>query len=165
MQDIVNITCEDSLLDKGLKEGLVIIGGGNQTRFWADPWVGNVTLRNKFPRLFAMRSDKSSMVGEVGVFAQGKWVWDLSFRRTLFEWELEIHNTFMNVINSFFPSANSSDRICWIFYISGAFSVKGLCKWVEERVFNEKCGISQHRLGKLSLLRLDCYIGRHATIR
>lgn len=52
MQATVNTICEDSLIAKGLKEGIVIkIGGGECTNFWADPWPDTMSLRNKFPKI------------------------------------------------------------------------------------------------------------------
>nr|GEV64012.1 RNA-directed DNA polymerase, eukaryota, reverse transcriptase zinc-binding domain protein [Tanacetum cinerariifolium] len=38
------------------------IGNGNDTRFWFDCWIGDIPLRDKFPRLFALELDKEASV-------------------------------------------------------------------------------------------------------
>lgn len=82
-----------------------------------------------------MCTNKSCFVAEVGIFVQGKWIWDVPFRRNFFDWELDIYNNFVTLLNSNFPSIGARDRIYWSFDDSGIFTVKGLCKWVEEKAF------------------------------
>nr|GEY18478.1 RNA-directed DNA polymerase, eukaryota [Tanacetum cinerariifolium] len=38
------------------------IGNCNDTRFWFDCWIGDIPLRDKFPRLFALELDKKASV-------------------------------------------------------------------------------------------------------
>ncbi|GJU41644.1 RNA-directed DNA polymerase, eukaryota [Tanacetum coccineum] len=38
------------------------IGDGNGTRFWYDKWLGDKSLRDQFPRLFALELDKEALV-------------------------------------------------------------------------------------------------------
>nr|GFA04693.1 RNA-directed DNA polymerase, eukaryota [Tanacetum cinerariifolium] len=38
------------------------VGDGDNTRFWYDSWVFDLPLRVRFPRLFALDTDKESMV-------------------------------------------------------------------------------------------------------
>ncbi|CAL5443483.1 unnamed protein product [Camellia sinensis] len=33
-------------------------GDGNRIRFWIDKWLGNVSLKDEFPRLFSLSTDK-----------------------------------------------------------------------------------------------------------
>lgn len=35
---------------------------GKDVRLWKDKWVGNMTLKEKFPRLFSICSDKESLL-------------------------------------------------------------------------------------------------------
>jgi len=39
-----------------------VIGGGDTTYFWTDNWVGDVPLRVRFPRLFALAVNKWTTV-------------------------------------------------------------------------------------------------------
>lgn len=34
-----------------------VLGDGMKVRFWLDEWVGNYSLKDKFPRLFSMCKD------------------------------------------------------------------------------------------------------------
>nr|GEU52511.1 RNA-directed DNA polymerase, eukaryota [Tanacetum cinerariifolium] len=40
------------------------VGNGLQTRFWEDVWIGDTCLCSMFPRVFALESDKSSLVAD-----------------------------------------------------------------------------------------------------
>nr|GEU50388.1 RNA-directed DNA polymerase, eukaryota, reverse transcriptase zinc-binding domain protein [Tanacetum cinerariifolium] len=39
-------------------------GGGNETRFWYDKWIGDKSLNDLFPRLFALELDKEVLVAD-----------------------------------------------------------------------------------------------------
>jgi hypothetical protein len=38
------------------------VGNGLETLFWSDPWLGGIPLAERFPRLFSLSLNKSSMV-------------------------------------------------------------------------------------------------------
>ncbi|XP_057426328.1 uncharacterized protein LOC130719736 [Lotus japonicus] len=136
--DIINLLMEDSILAKGLTEGLFCgVGDGKNTSFWADPWADFEPLNTKFPRIFALCENKTAMVADMGLFVQGKWIWDVPFRRQFFNWEVEIFQSFNSVINSCFPSVDSPDILFWRFDNSGSFSVKSLCLWAEKKTFGD----------------------------
>jgi len=63
------------------------VGNGKEIRFWEDKWVGNLELKNKFPRLFSLCGDKDKLLECCGVWEEGEWNWELGWRRNLFEWE------------------------------------------------------------------------------
>lgn len=70
--------------ENGVKK---IVGNGQSTSFWAEPWVGSRILRNDFERLYSISSNKEARICELGSFDNGRWVWNLCWRRNLFEWE------------------------------------------------------------------------------
>jgi len=66
-----------------------VIGDGKGTSFWYDIWVGEVMLKLKFPRLFALFVIKESSVEEmVRVLGTIK-EWESLWRRRLLAWEEE----------------------------------------------------------------------------
>lgn len=42
------------------------VGNGENTRFWLDTWFGDRILKEAFPRLFSLSTDKSSMIDKFG---------------------------------------------------------------------------------------------------
>ncbi|GJX67953.1 hypothetical protein Tco_0303680 [Tanacetum coccineum] len=51
------------------------IGNGNATRFWTDVWVGTRSLKERFPRVYAMEGNKQCMVSDRWVDDQWHWNW------------------------------------------------------------------------------------------
>ncbi|XP_057456943.1 uncharacterized protein LOC130747902 [Lotus japonicus] len=138
IKDIGAILKEDSLLSMGFRDQLICgIGDGNSTRFWIDPWIGGKPLSCQFPRVFAICTNKTAYIADVGLFVRNKWVWDIPFRRNFLGWELGIHSEFMNMINSIIPAANSKDHLIWCGSGNGYFTVRGLCQWVDDNVQDE----------------------------
>jgi len=43
-----------------------VVGGGRDTYFWIDNWVGGVPLRVRFPRLFELADDRWAMMEDIG---------------------------------------------------------------------------------------------------
>ena len=83
-----------------------VVGDGRDTLFWHDTWVGDTSLKLKFPRLFDLSVNKESTVEEMTrlgweVGGMG-WEW----RRRLLVWEEEsveecsvlLHNVVLQVI-------------------------------------------------------------------
>lgn len=139
MKDIFAVLQEDSLLAVGFKDQLICgVGDGNYTRFWTDPWINAKPLNSQFPRIFAMAINKVALIAEVGMFIRGKWIWDIPFRRAFFGWELELWSSFMALINSLTPAANSEDFLIWCGSSNGFYSCKGLCEWAEANSQNEE---------------------------
>ena len=63
------------------------VGNGKGIMFWEDSWVGNLVLKNKFPRLFSLCGDKDLLLEHCGTWEEGVWSWKLGWKRNLFEWE------------------------------------------------------------------------------
>lgn len=56
-----------------------MVHNGKDTNFWEDIWVGEISLKLAFPRLYHYRRNKSCTVGEC--WKDGEWT--MPFRRTL----------------------------------------------------------------------------------
>lgn len=113
---------------------MCVVGDGTRIRFWLDPWVGELPLHVMFPRIFALTIDRTVCVSDVGSFTQGKWIWNIAFRRPCFDWEVDIQQEFMATINAMVPGAGR-DGLVWMGDASGKFSVRVLCFDTEMRVF------------------------------
>ena len=62
------------------------LGSGDQILFWEDSWVGDgITLREKYPELYQISSQKFQLAGSKGSFGEEGWQWEFSWRRNLFD--------------------------------------------------------------------------------
>lgn len=102
-----------------------VVGGGGDTYFWTDNWVGGVPLRIRFPRLFELVVNKWATVEdmerrgwEVGGDA---WVW----RRRLHAWEEESVSDCSILLHDVVLQANVHDRWRWMIDPAHGYSVKG----------------------------------------
>ncbi|MCH83728.1 putative non-LTR retroelement reverse transcriptase, partial [Trifolium medium] len=76
-----------------------ILGNGMCTSFWWDTWAGEISLKDRFPRLFSISTQKDSSVAELRCPNSGLQVWSFVWRRGLFEWEQASLNELMESIN------------------------------------------------------------------
>ncbi|MCH82343.1 LINE-1 reverse transcriptase like, partial [Trifolium medium] len=63
------------------------VGDGNITRFWTDIWLGNQSLRQRFPRMYGISTQKENTIKNMGRWDGNTWRWELHWRRNFFEWE------------------------------------------------------------------------------
>jgi len=66
------------------------IGNGMGAYFWKDRWLAGGVLRDLFPRLYAISTQKNIMVAELWIGGGMEWNWEFRWRRNLFVWESEI---------------------------------------------------------------------------
>ncbi|MCI14824.1 putative non-LTR retroelement reverse transcriptase, partial [Trifolium medium] len=98
------------------------VGNGTLTSFWNDIWVGGQTLRHRFPRLFGIFTQKNAMISAMGTWVENQWRWELSWRRVLFVWEVDIQNELLELINLFVPTGQQ-DRWLWLGASDEGFTV------------------------------------------
>jgi hypothetical protein len=60
------------------------VGDGTTTSFWTDIWLGNLSLKDRFPRLFSVSTMKDVKVAAAGSWVDNSWSWSLTWRRSLF---------------------------------------------------------------------------------
>jgi hypothetical protein len=99
------------------------LGNDVNTSFWCDIWVGDVPLRDRFPRLFSISNQKEMSVSSVRRDLNGTTCWDLSWRRRFFVWEHDLLIDLLALIN---PISLSNDADSWGWLPEGAasFTVK-----------------------------------------
>ncbi|KAH1202965.1 putative ribonuclease H protein [Glycine max] len=89
------------------------LGSGDQILFWEDSWVGEgIALKDKYPNLYQVTSQKLKTVASMGIFGEHGWEWQFSWRRCLFDSELGGVSAFIDqtvVINT-----NAALRDSWV---------------------------------------------------
>jgi hypothetical protein len=95
------------------------LGNGQDVRFWEDKWLGNFTLKERFPSLFSITKKKHISVASVFSTVP----LNISFRRglvgnNLIHW----HNLVARVANTRF--CNRDDKFIWELHQNGIFSFK-----------------------------------------
>ncbi|KAK2659185.1 hypothetical protein Ddye_005718 [Dipteronia dyeriana] len=84
---------------KVCNEGLkVVVGCGDRVNFWADVWCVDSSLKEVFPRIFALAVNKSGVIKEFDHLNDNAWFWDIQLRRRTFDWEVDIWNSFSNFL-------------------------------------------------------------------
>jgi len=54
------------------------VGNGKETCFWLDIWVGDTSLRERFPRFFSLSTQKECSSFDVGTGPEGRRGWILA---------------------------------------------------------------------------------------
>ncbi|GAU46768.1 hypothetical protein TSUD_92630 [Trifolium subterraneum] len=88
------------------------IGNGGGTSFWHDTWVGAQPLKEVFPRLFLISSQKECSVLEVGRWVSEVWEWDCKWRRNLFAWEEELADMLDMILTPIQLSHSNDEWMC-----------------------------------------------------
>ena len=71
-----------------VEEGMILkVGRGTSVRFWHDRWCETGILKNLFPRLYAISTQKNSFISHMGYWERDSWRWNLEWRRSLYDWE------------------------------------------------------------------------------
>ena len=68
---------------------LLSVGNGNSIPFWLDRWCDSGPLKSAFPRLFAISLQCDASINQMGFWQDGVWVWNLRWRRRIYDWEKE----------------------------------------------------------------------------
>lgn len=88
-----------------------VVGDGKSTVFWEDRWIGGeLRLRDIFPRLYSLETDKRCLVENrvcrVNGAVSGEWSW----RRDLFVWEEEQISELLNLLSRYEFNGTQADK-------------------------------------------------------
>ena len=100
------------------------VGNGKESRFWEDKWVGDLELKNKFPRLYSLCRDKDELLECCGVWEEGEWNWKFGWRRNLFDWEKSQVGQLFEEIRGLSIDPDIDDSWVWRDGMHTDFSVK-----------------------------------------
>ncbi|GAU10885.1 hypothetical protein TSUD_425050, partial [Trifolium subterraneum] len=119
-RDICNLEGESSWFSSAVGKK---VGRGDSTSFWNEIWIGDQSLRQRFPRLFGISLQKQEVIQNLGSLTEGRWQWELLWRRDRFQWEEDQYREFVDVIAPFAPVDNH-DRWLWLGDGIQGFTVK-----------------------------------------
>ncbi|XP_057811533.1 uncharacterized protein LOC131025764 [Salvia miltiorrhiza] len=68
----------------------------------------------------------------MGTWEETEWIWDLKWRRTLFDWEVPILNELLSSISAIVPTAGTIDGWRWTASKDGRFSTSSAYAWIKE---------------------------------
>ncbi|GAU32685.1 hypothetical protein TSUD_145590 [Trifolium subterraneum] len=131
---------EDAISDWFLEGVAKKVGNGRLTSFWFDPWLDGVPSMSRFQRLFKVSAHSSCMVGDMGSWVEGQWIWVFRWRRDLFVWELNLLESLHEILNHSTIST-VEDSWFWMHDPSGHYSVKSAflalsCSTANEVIFS-----------------------------
>ncbi|KAH1230119.1 TNF receptor-associated factor 1b [Glycine max] len=101
------------------------VGCGDQIKFWQDTWLGEgCTLQQKYNPLYIISRQQHLSISKMGKFSQGAWIWDLKWRRHLFDHEHELAIAFMDDISAMPIQQHLQDSMLWKAEPNGLYSTK-----------------------------------------
>ena len=77
-----------------------MLGDGCKTRFWEDVWCGEAALCTSFPSLYDVAGSKGAMVADLLEISGSKGGWNFMFKRHFNDWEMEVVQNFLSIMNS-----------------------------------------------------------------
>ncbi|GAU37286.1 hypothetical protein TSUD_354420 [Trifolium subterraneum] len=80
---------------------------------------------------------QQAVVQEVGRVIEGRWQWELVWRRDRFQWEHDQYNELMEIIALFVP-VDTADRWLWLGDRTQGFTVKSAYLRMENMVTNRR---------------------------
>jgi hypothetical protein len=136
----IGYNLDTNLLAQNVKKCL---GNGVNTSFWWDNWVGSAPLKDRFPRLFSIASQKEAKVADVwGGSVLGQW--NFHWRRRLFVWEETLLEELVEVLQPVMLTAEE-DKWRWSIDSNGGFSVNSTYAFVSD-LLAEQVNITKEQI-------------------
>ena len=100
--------------------------------FWEDLWLGEVRLKEKFPRLFSISLQQLTPISECGSWDGSVWHWNLLWRMEFFIWELQFLQQLNEMLEQTRLFNDQVDKVWWPHDSSGRFSTQSMVKKLYE---------------------------------
>ena len=90
------------------------VGCGDKARFWEDCWTADeVSLMIKYPRLYRISCQQKHLIQQLGSHTDAGWEWSLTWRRLLFDNEVDMADVFLADIAQFQIQPHRGDSWVW----------------------------------------------------
>jgi hypothetical protein len=130
----IGLNLDSNWYSQGVKR---IVGNGASTKFWLDSWIGNLVLKDHFPRLFSITSQKDATIASVWRRGEGN-SWNFNWRRRLFVWEEALVTELLGVIQGV-TLAEREDKWSWQHDTTSEFSVKSTYDFLSNLTIDRNC--------------------------
>lgn len=105
------------MVDKILSSGLIVVflryRECRKFSFWKGGWLNGDSVANKFGRLFLVSDQQDKMIGDIGRWVDGAWLWEFRWRRQLFKWESDLLMNLQDRLRVYSPKLNLIDSGQW----------------------------------------------------
>lgn len=88
------------------------LGSGDRIRFWDDNWMGDSNLKDRFPSIFAIATNKRAYVNELFMRSGTGGDWCVQVGRNLQDWEVEEYCNLLNLLAGL-SLGNGKDERIW----------------------------------------------------
>ncbi|KAK3199547.1 hypothetical protein Dsin_022962 [Dipteronia sinensis] len=120
---VASLFVEGSGSEKVLRSGLkTVVGNGMRSTFWDLNIKENGQLRNACPRIYALATRKQGVISDFERWRGTQWVWDVSLRRPLFDWENEQWRVFLSCLDCINIRNSIPDILTWLHKPDGKFT-------------------------------------------
>jgi hypothetical protein len=99
-------------------------GEGSRIRFWEDIWCGDRALKDAFPDLFSIASNKGASIADNMERSNGIIQWNIQFSRLFHDWEVEVVASFYKCLYDCNLRGGGVDKLWWLHSRKGLFEVK-----------------------------------------
>lgn len=96
LKSVVSHSHQGRILQSGLKWK---VGCGDRIKFWEDTWINDEeTLAASFPRLYLISCQQNQLLQQMGNHKETEWEWNFSWRRPLFDNEIDSAVNFLTAV-------------------------------------------------------------------
>jgi hypothetical protein len=101
----------------------LIPGDGSKISFWGEAWCSSVPLLEVYQGLYNLVSNKEAFIADNYDLISGTHQWNISFVRSLNDWEVEELASLYSLLYSF-NLDGGDDKMWWVPNRKGKFEVK-----------------------------------------
>ena len=151
-QDLMVVTHEQRL-NNVLQNGTTWrVGCGDKIRFWEDCWTGDeVSLMIKYPRLYQISCQQQKLIQQLGNYIETAGEWNLTWRRPLFDNEVDSAIGFLGEISQIAIQQHTADSWLWKPEPSGHYFTRSAYHLLQEETAEETLDEALVDLWKLKI--------------